>query len=119
MAGPGHFQDEKISQLEQLGFTKDKLLSDIYDSVVYRKYDSIWVFFRDGLIEHNPQRRILVLSEKSDDELQSIGKPIVVERFADNGEHSHWELIKIEDSSILWSEDITDVEKIMNTGYVL
>lgn len=32
-------------------------------------------------------------------------QPIVVERFADNGEHSHWELIG-DDGEVLWSEDV-------------
>lgn len=32
-------------------------------------------------------------------------KPIVIEIYADNGEHSHWELISIEDHSVIWSED--------------
>ncbi len=31
------------------------------------------------------------------------GKPIVVERFACNGEHSHWEVIEPIDGAILWS----------------
>lgn len=32
-------------------------------------------------------------------------KPILVERYADNGEHSHWELID-ESGSLLWSQDL-------------
>lgn len=32
-------------------------------------------------------------------------KPIVVEKFTDNGEHSHWELIHPETGKLLWSED--------------
>ena len=31
-------------------------------------------------------------------------KPIAVERYADNGMHSHWELISAETGEILWSE---------------
>ncbi len=31
-------------------------------------------------------------------------KPIVNEVFADNGEHSHWELVGVEDGDILWTE---------------
>lgn len=33
-----------------------------------------------------------------------MNKPIVVERFADNGEHSHWELLG-DDQQILWTEE--------------
>lgn len=32
-------------------------------------------------------------------------KPILVERFADNGEHSHWELLEPSDCAILWSNE--------------
>lgn len=32
-------------------------------------------------------------------------QPIVVERFTDNGEHSHWDLINQEDQETIWSED--------------
>lgn len=32
-----------------------------------------------------------------------MNKPTIVERFADNGEHSHWELIS-ENGLLLWSE---------------
>lgn len=32
-------------------------------------------------------------------------KPIINEVFADNGEHSHWELINAETGELLWSED--------------
>lgn len=35
-------------------------------------------------------------------------KPIINEVFADNGEHSHWELIDSESGKLLWSEDITE-----------
>lgn len=35
-------------------------------------------------------------------------KPIINEVFADNGEHSHWELINAETGELLWSEDIDD-----------
>lgn len=31
-------------------------------------------------------------------------KPVVVERFADNGEHSHWEVIAPKNGEILWTE---------------
>ena len=32
-------------------------------------------------------------------------KPLVIEKFADNGEFSHYELINTENGEILWSED--------------
>lgn len=32
-------------------------------------------------------------------------KPLVNEQFADNGEHSHWELIDVETGRILWTEE--------------
>ena len=32
-------------------------------------------------------------------------KPIINEVFADNGEHSYWELINAETGELLWSED--------------
>jgi hypothetical protein len=32
-------------------------------------------------------------------------KPIIVERFADNGEHSHYDLIEAETGELLWSEE--------------
>jgi hypothetical protein len=31
-------------------------------------------------------------------------KPLLVERFADNGEHSHWALVEPEDGRLIWSE---------------
>lgn len=31
-------------------------------------------------------------------------KPTIVERFADNGEHSHYALIETETGELLWSE---------------
>lgn len=31
--------------------------------------------------------------------------PIVCERFADNGAHSHWDLINASTGETLWSED--------------
>lgn len=33
-----------------------------------------------------------------------MNKPEVVERFTDNGEHSHWELINPSTGDVLWSE---------------
>jgi len=33
-----------------------------------------------------------------------MDKPIVVERFSDNGEHSHYALIDSENGELLWSE---------------
>lgn len=35
-------------------------------------------------------------------------KPIINEVFADNGEHSHWELINAETGELLWSEDVEE-----------
>lgn len=32
-------------------------------------------------------------------------KPEVIEIFADNGEHSHWELLHLETGHVLWSEE--------------
>lgn len=32
-------------------------------------------------------------------------KPILVERFADNGEHSHWDLIDSETQETMWTGD--------------
>lgn len=31
-------------------------------------------------------------------------KPIIVERFSDNGEHSHWALIDSKTGELIWSE---------------
>lgn len=39
-------------------------------------------------------------------------KPIINEVFTDNGEHSHWELIDIDDGKLLWSEDIEESNNI-------
>jgi len=36
-------------------------------------------------------------------------EPKVIEIFADNGEHSHWQLID-ENGEILWSEEPTEVK---------
>ncbi len=35
-------------------------------------------------------------------------KPIIVPAYADNGEHSHWELIDVETGEVLWSEDVKE-----------
>lgn len=35
-------------------------------------------------------------------------KPLVVERFADNGGHSHWDLVNVEDGNTLWTEGEPD-----------
>jgi hypothetical protein len=32
-------------------------------------------------------------------------QPLIVERFSDNGEHSHWEVINSVTGELLWSED--------------
>lgn len=31
-------------------------------------------------------------------------KPVIVEKFADNGEHSHWSLVDCETGELLWSQ---------------
>lgn len=36
-------------------------------------------------------------------------EPKVVERFADNGEHSHYELVDVETGNVLWREDYPQV----------
>lgn len=36
-------------------------------------------------------------------------EPKVIEMFADNGEHSHWQLVD-ENGEILWSEEPTEVK---------
>lgn len=38
-------------------------------------------------------------------------EPKVIERFADNGEHSHYELIDVETGDILWSEEMEALSK--------
>jgi hypothetical protein len=42
-------------------------------------------------------------------------QPIIIERFADNGEHSHWQLVNSE-GEILWSEDPTPQRNDKNIG---
>lgn len=37
-----------------------------------------------------------------------MNKPILTERFLDNGEHSHWELTDSETGNIIWSENPID-----------
>lgn len=39
-------------------------------------------------------------------------EPKVIEKFADNGEHSHWELIAPDTGILLWSED-SNVDEII------
>lgn len=34
-----------------------------------------------------------------------MNKPIIKEVFADNGEHSHWELINSDNGEVIWTED--------------
>lgn len=46
-----------------------------------------------------------------------MNKPKVVERFADNGEHSHWELINSDTGDVLWSEISPEDEIIEIEGY--
>jgi len=42
-------------------------------------------------------------------------EPKLVEKFADNGDHSHWELINPDTNEIIWSEE-SDVSKDEMTG---
>lgn len=44
-------------------------------------------------------------------------EPKVIEKFADNGEHSHWELIDSNTGKILWSEIYSEDEIIEIEGY--
>lgn len=37
-----------------------------------------------------------------------MNKPTIKECFADNGEHSHWELIDSDTGKVLWSEGEED-----------
>ena len=37
-------------------------------------------------------------------------EPKVIEKFADNGEHSHWKLIDDETGEVLWSEEPKEVK---------
>ena len=46
-----------------------------------------------------------------------MNKPKVIEKFADNGEHSHWELIDSDTGTVLWSEDSNVNEIIEIEGY--
>lgn len=50
-------------------------------------------------------------------------EPKVIEKFADNGEHSHWELIAPDTGILLWSEDsnvdeIICAEDIVNSAII-
>ncbi|MBS5701318.1 MAG: hypothetical protein KHX11_20040 [Bacteroides cellulosilyticus] len=46
-----------------------------------------------------------------------MNKPKVIEKFADNGEHSHWELIDSDTGIVLWSEMSPEEEIIEIEGY--
>lgn len=46
-------------------------------------------------------------------------KPIINEVFADNGEHSHWELINAENGELLWSEDIAESDAIRGEKHIV
>ena len=39
------------------------------------------------------------------DSKNNMKEPKIIEKFADNGEHSHYELMDIDTGKILWSED--------------
>lgn len=43
-------------------------------------------------------------------------EPKVLEKFADNGEHSHWELIDSDTGKVLWAEASKDDEFILIEG---
>lgn len=45
------------------------------------------------------------ISDTNVGKMDEIDKPIIVERFSDNGEHSHWERIEPKDGAILWTGD--------------
>lgn len=38
-------------------------------------------------------------------------KPKVIEKFADNGEHSHYQLVDVESGEVIWSEDPTEANQ--------
>lgn len=46
-----------------------------------------------------------------------MNKPKVIEKFADNGEHSHWELIDSDTGIVLWSEMSPEDEIIEIEGH--
>ena len=46
-----------------------------------------------------------------------MNKPKVIEKFADNGEHFHWELIDSDTGIVLWSEMSPEDEIIEIEGY--
>lgn len=46
-----------------------------------------------------------------------MNKPILIEKFADNGAHSHWELIDSNSGETLWIEKDPDDEEIIIEGY--
>lgn len=39
-------------------------------------------------------------------------QPILKECFADNGEHSHWELINSDTGEVLWSEEYNPMTEL-------
>lgn len=51
---------------------------------------------------------------------KKMNKPIIVEQYADNGEFSHWHLIKVETGEVLWSsfpeETIAQGQKIISSN---
>lgn len=65
-------------------------------------------YTRDGLqprlsLTNNTVKMVWGEQDKAQPIAGDNGKPIVVERFACNGEHSHWEVIEPIDGAILWS----------------
>lgn len=45
-----------------------------------------------------------------------MNKPIIVEVFADNGEHSHFKLINVDNGEVLWEEPETDLQICYKTN---
>lgn len=48
-----------------------------------------------------------------------MNKPTIKECFADNGEHSHWELIDSDTGEVLWSEDYNPMQELKEFEEVL
>ena len=48
-----------------------------------------------------------------------MNKPIIVERFADNGSHSHYALIDRDTGELLWSEAVEEeIQRVKNPNVV-
>lgn len=57
---------------------------------------------KDGYEYH--MKRVAELESTPADQDAPLNKPTIVERFADNGAHSHWELVNTDTGEMLWSE---------------